>query len=126
MKTNRIFLFRKVIVVFYISVAVISFCIGLGFLLFPGGEGWVITLMMSTPAMALVFWLFAIPAGGYIVKNNDQNFSETSKQETKDLEDYSALWKTKEIIPVAYTKQNTKQLREMLGEEVWKEKYKGT
>ena len=51
-------------------------------------------------------------------------FSEKSKQETKDLEDYSEIWKTKEIIPIAYAKKNITQLREMLGEEVWKEKYK--
>lgn len=53
-------------------------------------------------------------------------FSEKSKQETKDLENYSELWKTKEIIPIAYAKKYMMQLREMLGEEVWKEKYKGT
>ena len=51
-------------------------------------------------------------------------FSEKSKQETKDLEDYSEIWRTKEIIPIAYAKKNITQLREMLGEEVWKEKYK--
>ena len=53
-------------------------------------------------------------------------FSEKSKQETKDLENYSELWQTKEIIPIAYAKKYMMQLREMLGEEVWKEKYKGT
>ena len=53
-------------------------------------------------------------------------FSEKSKQETKYLENYSELWKTKEIIPIAYAKKYMMQLREMLGEEVWKEKYKGT
>ena len=53
-------------------------------------------------------------------------FSEKSKQETKYLENYSELWQTKEIIPIAYAKKYMMQLREMLGEEVWKEKYKGT
>ena len=53
-------------------------------------------------------------------------FSEKSKQETKDLENYSELWQTKEIIPIAYAKKYMMQLRTMLGEEVWKEKYKGT
>ena len=51
-------------------------------------------------------------------------FSEKSKQETKDVERCLELWKTKEIIPVIYAKQYMMQLREMLGEEVWKEKYK--
>lgn len=51
-------------------------------------------------------------------------FSEKSKQETKDVEWCLELWKTKEIIPVIYAKQYMMQLREMLGEEVWKEKYK--
>ena len=53
-------------------------------------------------------------------------FSEKSKQETKYLENYSELWQTKEIIPIAYAKKYMMQLRAMLGEEVWKEKYKGT
>lgn len=53
-------------------------------------------------------------------------FSEKSKQETKYLENYSELWQTKEIIPIAYAKKHMMQLRAMLGEEVWKEKYKGT
>ena len=53
-------------------------------------------------------------------------FSEKSKQETKYLENYSELWQTKEIILIAYAKKYMMQLRAMLGEEVWKEKYKGT
>ena len=166
MKKNKIFLFGKIIVIFYISVTVILFCIGIGFLLwFPSDENWVITLIMSIPVIPLVIWMLALPGGGYIVKNNDQievyplvgkkrrsyplsdlyevsvkkllgyhitgeyiclYFSEKSKQETKYLENYSELWQTKEIIPIAYAKKYMMQLREMLGEEVWKEKYKGT
>ena len=51
-------------------------------------------------------------------------FSEKSKQETEKAEWFSEICKTKEIIPIAYAKKNITQLREMLGEEVWKEKYK--
>ena len=73
MKKNKIFLFGKIIVIFYISVTVILFCIGIGFLLwFPSDENWVITLIMSIPVIPLVIWMLALPGGGYIVKNNVQ------------------------------------------------------
>mgnify|MGYP000185057785 CR=1 FL=1 len=164
MKKKKIFLFGKVIVIFYISVAVILFCIGIGFLWWLSGEdNWIATLIVCIPSGLMLILSPLSVIFDYIVRNNDKieeysisgkkrrsyslsdlyevsvkkllgyritgeyiclYFSEKSKQETKDLEDYSEIWKTKEIIPIAYAKKNITQLREMLGEEVWKEKYK--
>ena len=53
-------------------------------------------------------------------------FSERSRLQSANLNFISEIWNVKEIMFVIYHKEHLKWLQETLGEEVWKEKYKGT
>ena len=53
-------------------------------------------------------------------------FSEASMLKSGIEEDLFEIRKTDGVLPIIYAKQHIMWLRAMLGEEVWKEKYKGT
>ena len=53
-------------------------------------------------------------------------FSEASMLKSRITDNFGDVYKTDGVLLIMYVKKNMMQLRTMLGEEVWKEKYKGT
>ena len=53
-------------------------------------------------------------------------FSEASMLKSGITDNLADVKKTDGVLPIIYAKQHIMWLRAMLGEEVWKEKYKGT
>ena len=53
-------------------------------------------------------------------------FSEAASRKTNELRFFREFWDMQDAIPVICNEKSLKWSRETLGEEVWKEKYKGT